>query len=72
MRAARDYSIGELARQAAVHVETIRYYERMGLLAVPPRTEGGHRLYSEAHLKDLIFIRRSRDMGFTLRTFAAC
>lgn len=67
MRAARNYSIGELAQQAAVHVETIRYYERIGLLASPPRTEGGHRLYSEAHLKELNFIRRSRDMGFTLQ-----
>lgn len=61
-----DFSIGELSRRASVNIETIRYYERVGLLPAPPRTEGGHRSYAEDHLKRLIFIRRSRELGFTL------
>ena len=59
-------SIGTLAQRADVNIETIRYYERVGLLPDPPRTDGGHRLYQEEHLKRLIFIRRSRELGFTI------
>lgn len=62
----RDFSIGELSRRTGVNIETVRYYEKIGLLRAPPRTEGGHRLYPDAHLKRLIFIRRSRELGFTL------
>ncbi|MBA3562581.1 MAG: helix-turn-helix domain-containing protein [Gammaproteobacteria bacterium] len=62
----RDFSIGELSRRSGVNIETIRYYERIGLLPPPPRTEGGHRLYPDNHLKRLVFIRRSRELGFTL------
>lgn len=62
----QEFSIGELSRRTAVNVETIRYYEKIRLLPPPPRTGGGHRLYLEAHLKRLIFIRRSRELGFTL------
>ncbi|MBW3097028.1 MerR family transcriptional regulator [Pseudohoeflea coraliihabitans] len=61
-----DFSIGELSQRTTVNIETIRYYEKVGLLPPPPRTEGGHRLYSDAHLKRLVFIRRSRQLGFTL------
>ncbi|EAU42179.1 transcriptional regulator, MerR family protein [Fulvimarina pelagi HTCC2506] len=61
-----NFGIGELSRRTAVNIETIRYYERIGLLPSPPRTEGGHRLYSEAHRKRLVFIRRSRELGFTI------
>lgn len=60
------FGIGALSRRTAVNTETIRYYEKIGLLPSPPRTEGGHRLYRDAHLKRLIFIRRSRELGFTL------
>ena len=60
------FGIGALSRRTAVNIETIRYYEKIGLLPPPPRTEGGHRLYCDAHLKRLIFIRRSRELGFTL------
>ncbi|MFQ5994532.1 MAG: helix-turn-helix domain-containing protein [Acidiferrobacterales bacterium] len=60
------FSIGVLASRTATNVETIRYYERVGLLPEPPRTAGGHRLYREDHLKQLLFIRRSRALGFTL------
>ena len=59
-------AIGALAARSGVHVETIRYYEKMGLLASPPRTVGGHRVYAEQDLRRLTFIRRSRELGFTL------
>ena len=57
---------GELARQAGCNSETVRYYERVGLLPEPPRSAGGHRLYANDHLRRLIFIRRSRELGFTI------
>lgn len=57
-------SRGELARRTGVNLETIRYFERIGMLAAPPRTEGGHRIYDEAHVRALGFIRRARDLGF--------
>ncbi len=58
--------IGVLARQSGCKVETIRYYERVGLMPNPVRTEGGHRMYSGAQLRRLAFIRRGRELGFTL------
>lgn len=60
----RYFTIGVLSERTGVNIETIRYYEKIGLLPAPPRTEGGHRLYAEDHLKRLIFIRRSRELGF--------
>lgn len=62
----QELGIGELSRRCGVNIETIRYYEKIGLLPPPPRTEGGHRLYQDRHLKQLSFIRRSRELGFTL------
>ncbi len=59
-------SIGELSRQAGVHIETIRYYEKIKMLPAPPRTEGGRRAYEPEHTRTLSFIRRSRELGFTL------
>lgn len=59
-------TIGVLSRKTGCHIETIRYYERIGLLSKPPRTEGGHRLYDKEQLKRLVFIRRSRKLGFSL------
>lgn len=58
--------IGALSEKTGCNIETIRYYEREGLLPDPPRTDGGHRMYGEEHLKRLTFIRRSRELGFTL------
>lgn len=58
--------IGELARRTNTNVETIRYYEREGLLHAPQRTAGNYRSYGEAHLKQLSFIRRARDLGFSI------
>lgn len=58
--------IGDLARLTDTRVETIRYYEAEGLLPAPARTKGNYRLYEDEHLNRLSFIRRSRDLGFTL------
>jgi len=58
--------IGQLSEQTNCKIETIRYYERIGLLPEPARSEGGYRLYEESHLKRLSFIRRSRELGFTI------
>lgn len=57
---------GELAEASGCNIETVRFYERTALLPAPPRSAGGHRLYSQDHLRRLVFIRRSRDLGFTL------
>jgi Cu(I)-responsive transcriptional regulator len=58
--------IGELARHTGIKVETIRFYEKSGLLPEPERTSANYRAYSDAHLARLSFIRRARDLGFTL------
>jgi DNA-binding transcriptional MerR regulator len=58
--------IGEVARRAGVGVETLRFYERSGLLDRPARTEGGYRLYDAKALKTLEFIKRAQSLGFTL------
>ena len=57
---------GVIAKRTGVNIETVRYYERIGLLPEPPRSAGGHRLYDEDLLRRLNFIRRSRELGFTL------
>ena len=64
------YTIGRLAEAAGVHLETIRYYERRGLLETPPRTASGYRQYSSADLWRLQFIRRAKELGFTLAEIA--
>jgi Hg(II)-responsive transcriptional regulator len=58
--------IGEVARQAQVGVETIRYYERQGLLDPPQRRASGYRQYDESVVSRLQFIRRAKTLGFTL------
>lgn len=58
--------IGELARKTATKVETVRYYERIGLLGSPTRSEGNYRLYDAPALARLSFVRRARDLGFPL------
>ena len=60
------YSIGEMSRRSGVKVPTIRYYEEMGLLPVPERTEGNQRRYDAAALQRLSFIRHARDLGFSI------
>jgi Cu(I)-responsive transcriptional regulator len=59
-------NIGELARTADTKAETIRYYERIGLLPSPPRTAGNYRAYSDEHVSRLTFTRRARDLGFSI------
>jgi len=59
-------TIGGLADAAGVNIETIRYYERRGLLEEPPRTAAGYRQYSENDLWRLQFIARAKNLGFTL------
>lgn len=59
-------SIGPLSDRTGVNVETIRYYERIGLLPAPPRSAGGRRQYDRSHRRRLIFIRRMRELGFPL------
>jgi len=58
--------IGQLSEQTGCKIETIRYYERIDLLPEPTRSEGGYRIYDESQLKRLVFIRRSRELGFTI------
>jgi Cu(I)-responsive transcriptional regulator len=60
------YSIGDLAKATDTKVETIRYYERIGLLPEPKRTAGNYRSYEAAHLGRLSFIRRARELGFSI------
>lgn len=60
--------IGELANATATNVETVRYYEKIGLLAPPARTSANYRAYGNEHLARLSFIRRARDLGFTLES----
>ena len=57
---------GQLSEQANCKIETIRYYERIGLLPEPIRSDAGYRIYDENHLRRLSFIRRSRELGFTI------
>jgi MerR family transcriptional regulator, mercuric resistance operon regulatory protein len=58
--------IGDVARLGGCTVDTVRYYERIGLLPKPERSEGGQRRYGEKSLRQLLFIRRLRDLGFRL------
>ena len=56
--------IGELARRTGCNIDTIRYYEKVGMLAPPMRTEAGYRLYGADDVRRLSFIRRARELGF--------
>ena len=60
-------SIGQVARRAGVGVETVRYYEREGLLEEPPRRASGYRQYSDEVVKRLHFIKRAQKLGFSLK-----
>jgi Cu(I)-responsive transcriptional regulator len=61
-----SFRIGDLAKQAGVKVVTIRYYEQAGLLPVCERTSGNYRVYGQEHLQRLNFVRRCRELGFSL------
>ncbi len=60
-------TVGEVARRAAVHVETLRYYEREGLVARPPRSRSNYRLYPEETVRRVCFIKRAQQLGFSLK-----
>lgn len=60
------YRSGDIARLCNVNKETLRYYERIGLIPEPIRTEAGYRLYPEETMNRLIFIKRMQELGFTL------
>jgi MerR family transcriptional regulator, mercuric resistance operon regulatory protein len=68
----RDHAVAkglqraELARRAGCNLETVRYYERVGLLPEPPRTRGGYRNYDTMHERRLGFVLRARELGFSL------
>ena len=61
----REFTIGEVSRLTQVKVETIRYYEKIGIISDPPRNSSGYRIYSPLHLERLSFVRRSRELGFS-------
>ena len=69
-RGASTLSVGQLAKRVGLNIQTVRYYEREGLLPEPERTSGGHRLYSEEDILRLQFIQGAKDCGFTLREIA--
>ena len=60
-------TIGQLAKQAHVNVETVRYYERRGLILTPPRRATGYRQYSPGAVARIRFIKRAQEVGFTLK-----
>ena len=60
------FAIGEVSRRSGVSIETIRYYEREGISARPGRTAAGRRVYSAAGVSELSFIKRCRDLGFSI------
>ncbi len=59
-------TIGAVSRRTGVNIETIRFYERVGMLPKPPRSAGGHRIYGHEQVMRLGFVRRSRELGFSL------
>jgi MerR family mercuric resistance operon transcriptional regulator len=59
-------AIGPVSKRTGCNIETIRYYERVGLLPAPVRSPGGYRLYGDKHVKRLTFVRRARSLGFSI------
>ena len=70
MKKSLSLTVGELAKATGVHVETVRYYQRRGLLATPERRYGTIRRYTDADRDRLRFIRRAQRLGFTLEEIA--
>jgi MerR family mercuric resistance operon transcriptional regulator len=66
-----DFTIGGLSDQTGVNIETIRYYERIGLTPTPPRSASGRRLYDAEAAKRLAFVRRGRELGFSIEDIRA-
>jgi Hg(II)-responsive transcriptional regulator len=62
-----NLTIGQLAKRADVNIETVRYYERRGLMPEPPRKESGYRQYSDEMLRRIRFIKHAKELGFSLK-----
>ena len=62
----KGLSISQVAKEAGVNIETVRYYERLGLIPEQPRTDSGYRIFSTEVVQRIRFIKRSQDLGFTL------
>ncbi|HEY7334136.1 MAG TPA: helix-turn-helix domain-containing protein [Bryobacteraceae bacterium] len=62
----RELNIGGLSKETGVKVVTIRFYEKIGVLAVPSRSAGNYRIYGQQHVRRLHFVRRCRELGFSL------
>ena len=71
MKDGKPYTIGSLAKAAGVGIQTVRFYERNGLLAQPPRFGPGYRQYSADHLSRIRFIKRAQELGFSLKEVTA-
>lgn len=65
------FTIGQLAKLAGVNIETVRYYQRLGLLAEPRKPASGYRRYPVQAVEDICFIKRAQALGFTLREIAS-
>ena len=61
-----EYTIGHAAKAAGVNIETLKYYERRGLLPEPPRSSGNYRLYPDESVRIVRFVKRAQELGFTL------
>jgi MerR family mercuric resistance operon transcriptional regulator len=66
MKQTEAFAIGALSERSGVHIETIRYYEKIGIMPAPARSAGGYRIYGTDHVRRLHFIRRGRELGFSL------
>src|SRR5579859_6795902 len=66
MKQTEVFSIGALSKRSGVNIETIRYYEKIGVMPKTDRTAAGYRIYGSDHLKRLSFVRRGRELGFSL------
>ena len=62
----KRFTIGQVAKEGGVHVETVRYYQRIGLIAEPARPTGGVRRYDQTIIERLRFVKRSQELGFSL------
>ncbi len=71
MNGGKPYTIGTLARAAGVGIQTVRFYERKGLLARPPRSGPAYRQYNADHLSRIRFIKRAQELGFSLKEITA-
>jgi MerR family mercuric resistance operon transcriptional regulator len=66
MKQTEGLSIGALSERSGVNIETIRYYEKIGVMPTPARSAGGYRIYGADHVRRLHFVRRGRELGFSL------